>query len=117
MSNLARKIARQGKKQQAAQMIGLLNALAPGLHEVEGQLKKVADAGPSIQQAYAEWENVLGEVRSDVQALRDRIEQTRTVLLVLIHEMAQNTSVPMEAFLERAKQLDEQYADAVKTGK
>ncbi len=112
MSNLARKIARQSKKQQAAQMIGLLNQLAPGLQEVEGRLQKVADVAPAMEQVYAEWEHVLHGLEASIKDVQQRAEQTRSTLLVLIHEVS-GTSMPMAQFLDRARQLDEQYLETI----
>ena len=85
-SSIQRKIARRpGQKGNAAQIMGLLNTLAPGLQEMEGQLREVANMAPSLQRAQSEWEDLVRELRNEIADLREEQRKTKALLLRLIH--------------------------------
>jgi len=116
MSNLARKLNKASKKQaQASQLAGLLSQLTPGLQALQGKVAELSEISPGIENVQEEWEQVIYNLRAEMAEIKARVDQNRSVLLVLIHEMAGQTNLSMEAFLERAKQLDEDYARVVKT--
>lgn len=107
MSSLTKKM---GKKQQAQQLVGLLGALAPNLQQVQGQMQQMVDLAPELQKAQDEWAQQLTGLRRSLSQIEARVEQTRSVLLVLIYEQLGKPGQSMEAFLERAAKLEAEYA-------
>jgi len=83
-----KKITRN-QTQSARQIMGLLSALTPGLQQVEGQLKQVAEMGPTLQ---TEWEQSIRTLQGAIEELRERHDRNRTTLLTLIYLMASNNT-------------------------
>lgn len=73
--------------QSAQQIMGILSALTPGLQQVEGQLKQVAEITPTLQY---QWEQNVQVLRDSIEDLRTRHDQMRTTFLTLFYLMGTN---------------------------
>ena len=110
MSSNLKKI---GKKQKQAQQIaGLLNTLTPGIQQMQERVQQITDLEPHLLKLQAEWDEVLRGIRHDIASLQVRVEQVRSVILVLMHEVKDPASMTLEEYLALADELDEKYERA-----